>query len=69
MIAGRETTAARFAGHAAPLCGGPGDRVNRWRTTRTSWCAGLLGKSSGVHAPGRRDRASAVRAAHPDFSS
>lgn len=57
-------TAARFAEYAALVHGALGDRVDRWITINEPWCASFLGYGSGVHAPGRRDRASAVRAAH-----
>lgn len=57
-------TAARFAEYANLLHGALGDRVNRWITINEPWCASFLGYGSGVHAPGRRDGASAVRAAH-----
>jgi beta-glucosidase len=57
-------TAARFAEYAAIVHDALGDRVNRWITVNEPWCASFLGYGSGVHAPGRRDRVSAVRAAH-----
>lgn len=57
-------TASRFAEFAALVHAALGDRVNRWITINEPWCASFLGYASGVHAPGRRDRASAVRAAH-----
>lgn len=57
-------TAARFADYAALVHGALGDRVNRWITLNEPWCSSFLGYGSGVHAPGRRDGASAVRAAH-----
>jgi beta-glucosidase len=57
-------TAARFAEYAGLVHGTLGDRVDRWITLNEPWCASFLGYGSGVHAPGRRDGASAVRAAH-----
>jgi beta-glucosidase len=57
-------TAARFAEYAELVHGALGDRVDRWITLNEPWCSSFLGYGSGVHAPGRRDRASAVRAAH-----
>lgn len=57
-------TAARFAEFTAILHEALGDRVNHWITINEPWCASFLGYGSGVHAPGRRDGASAVRAAH-----
>lgn len=57
-------TAARFAEYAALVHGALGDRVDRWITINEPWCAGFLGYGSGAHAPGHRDGAAAVRAAH-----
>jgi len=57
-------TAARFAEYAQLVHGALGDRVGRWITLNEPWCSSFLGYGSGVHAPGRRDGASAVRAAH-----
>jgi beta-glucosidase len=57
-------TASRFAEFAAHVHAALGDRVNRWITINEPWCASFLGYASGVHAPGRREPASAVRAAH-----
>src|SRR5690606_40841352 len=39
-------------------------RVRRWITINEPWCVSFLGYGSGVHAPGRRESAAAVRAAH-----
>lgn len=57
-------TAARFADYAALVHDALGDRVRHWITHNEPWCASFLGYGSGVHAPGRRNRAAAVRAAH-----
>ncbi|MPZ27002.1 MAG: beta-glucosidase [Micromonosporaceae bacterium] len=57
-------TAARFAEYAALVHGALGDRVDRWITANEPWCSAFLGYGSGVHAPGRRDGAAAVAAAH-----
>jgi beta-glucosidase len=38
--------------------------VRSFTTLTEPWCSALLGYASGDHAPGRRDPASAVRAAH-----
>ena len=57
-------TAARFAEYAGLAHAALGDRVRHWITLNEPWCSSFLGYASGVHAPGRRDAASAVRAAH-----
>jgi beta-glucosidase len=57
-------TAGRFADYAALVHDALGDRVRRWITVNEPWCASFLGYGSGTHAPGRRDSAAAVRAAH-----
>ena len=44
--------------------GALGDRVQHWTTLNEPWCSAFLGYASGDHAPGRREPASAVRAAH-----
>src|SRR5262249_43045516 len=41
-----------------------GDRVPYWTTLNEPWCSAFLGYASGEHAPGRREPAAAVRAAH-----
>jgi beta-glucosidase len=57
-------TAGRFAEYAALVHGALGDRVRSFTTLNEPWCSAFLGYASGEHAPGRRDAASAVRAAH-----
>jgi beta-glucosidase len=57
-------TAYRFADYAARVHAGLGDRVGHWITVNEPWCAAFLGYGSGDHAPGRRDPADSVRAAH-----
>jgi beta-glucosidase len=57
-------TAARFAEYASIVHGALGDRVQHWTTLNEPWCSSFVGYSAGDHAPGRRDAASAVRAAH-----
>ncbi|MEV0649184.1 GH1 family beta-glucosidase [Phytomonospora sp. NPDC050363] len=57
-------TAYRFAEYATTVHGALGDRVNRWITVNEPWCAAFLGYASGEHAPGRRDPADSIRAAH-----
>lgn len=61
---GARSTAERFAEYAAVLGERLGDRVRQWSTVNEPWCAAFLGHGSGVHAPGLRDPALAVRAAH-----
>src|SRR5690606_5871249 len=41
-----------------------GDRVTHWNTLNEPWCSAFLGYASGVHAPGRREPAAALAAAH-----
>ncbi|MFF4986849.1 GH1 family beta-glucosidase [Streptosporangium saharense] len=57
-------TALRFADYAAAVHDALGDRVRNWATVNEPWCAAFLGYASGEHAPGRREPALAVRAAH-----
>ncbi|GAA3068828.1 GH1 family beta-glucosidase [Streptosporangium carneum] len=57
-------TAERFADYAAVVHDALGDRVRNWGTVNEPWCAAFLGYASGEHAPGRREPARAVRAAH-----
>ncbi|MER7206399.1 GH1 family beta-glucosidase [Streptosporangium sp. NPDC000239] len=57
-------TALRFADYAAAVHDALGDRVRNWSTVNEPWCAAFLGYASGEHAPGRREPARAVLAAH-----
>ncbi|WP_084958565.1 GH1 family beta-glucosidase [Thermoactinospora rubra] len=57
-------TAYCFADYAQAVHGALGDRVRNWSTVNEPWCAAFLGYASGEHAPGRREPANAVRAAH-----
>jgi beta-glucosidase len=57
-------TAERFADYAQAVYGALHDRVRYWTTHNEPFCASLLGYGSGRHAPGRRDGAAAIRAAH-----
>jgi beta-glucosidase len=57
-------TAYRFAEYAGIVAEALGDRVTSWTTLNEPWCSAFLAYASGDHAPGRRDPASAVRAAH-----
>jgi beta-glucosidase len=57
-------TAERFADYAQLVYGALHDRVRNWTTLNEPWCAAFVGYASGRHAPGRRDGALAIRAAH-----
>ncbi|HEY7197598.1 MAG TPA: GH1 family beta-glucosidase [Gaiellaceae bacterium] len=57
-------TALRFAEYATTVAKVLGDRVDLWTTLNEPWCSAFLGYASGVHAPGRTEPASALRAAH-----
>jgi beta-glucosidase len=57
-------TAQRFADYAAHVHEALGDRVMNWMTVNEPWCAAFLGYASGEHAPGRKEPAAAMRAAH-----
>src|SRR5690606_19228398 len=57
-------TAKRFADFAALVHEALGDRVRNFSTVNEPWCAAFLGYSSGEHAPGRREPAASVAAAH-----
>lgn len=57
-------TAERFGEYAAIMAEALGDRVALWTTLNEPWCSAFLGYSSGVHAPGRREPAAALAAAH-----
>jgi beta-glucosidase len=57
-------TALRFAEYAALTHEALRDRIRSWTTLNEPFCAALLGYAAGVHAPGRRDDAAAIRAVH-----
>jgi beta-glucosidase len=57
-------TAARFADYAGVIGAALGDRVPTISTLNEPWCAAFLGHAAGVHAPGLRDNATALAAAH-----
>jgi beta-glucosidase len=57
-------TAKRFAEYASIVHAALSDRVEYWTTLNEPWCSAFVGYAAGDHAPGRRDPASAVRAAH-----
>lgn len=58
------STADAFARYADVVGRALGDRVDEFATHNEPWCAAVLGYQTGQHAPGARDRGSAVRAAH-----
>jgi beta-glucosidase len=57
-------TAARFAEYAEVVGAALGDRVQTFATLNEPWCSAFLGYASGVHAPGRTDLVTSLRAAH-----
>jgi beta-glucosidase len=57
-------TAYRFADYAGTVAAHLGDRVPTWITLNEPWCSAFLGYGSGEHAPGHRDAAEALTAAH-----
>ncbi|MBN6052349.1 beta-glucosidase [Nonomuraea sp. RK-328] len=57
-------TAHRLADYAEAVHARLGDRVRHWTTLNEPWVSAYLGYGNGVHAPGRRDPAAAMRAAH-----
>ncbi len=59
----RETVEA-FAEYADAVSRRLGDRVRHWATHNEPWGVATLGHQQGVHAPGRRDPAEALRVAH-----
>jgi beta-glucosidase len=57
-------TASRFADYAVMVAERFGDRVRAWTTLNEPFCSAFLGYGSGVHAPGRTEPETALRAAH-----
>jgi beta-glucosidase len=57
-------TALRFADYAARVHEALHDRIGHWITLNEPFCSSLLSYAAGVHAPGLRDDAAAVRAVH-----
>jgi beta-glucosidase len=57
-------TAYRFADYAELVYATLGDRVTHWTTLNEPWCSAMLGYVNGVQAPGRRDFAAGIHAAH-----
>ena len=61
---GARSTADAFGDYAGQLARALGDRVRIWTTLNEPWCTAFLGYGSGVHAPGRTEPETALRAAH-----
>ncbi|MGL4745493.1 MAG: GH1 family beta-glucosidase [Dermatophilaceae bacterium] len=53
-----------FAEYAAAVVGALGDRVRNWTTLNEPWCSSILSYAIGAHAPGHRDPARSMVAAH-----
>ena len=61
--ASRDTVEA-FLDYAGAVSMRLGDRVRDWITHNEPWCIAMLGHEQGIHAPGIRDTATALRVAH-----
>ena len=57
-------TSARFADYTAVVAQRLGDRISTFTTLNEPWCSAFLGHASGEHAPGIKDNAAALTAAH-----
>jgi beta-glucosidase len=57
-------TAHRFVDYAQTVHDALGDRVPTITTMNEPWCSAFLGYTSGRHAPGRREEAAGLVAAH-----
>lgn len=57
-------TSYRFAEYVQMAAEKLGDRVALWSTLNEPYCSAFLGYASGVHAPGRQEPESALRAVH-----
>lgn len=57
-------TAKAFADYAYAVTRRLGDRVKRWVTHNEPWCIAMLGHESGEHAPGIKNKRTALAAAH-----
>ena len=56
--------AGQFADYAAIVTRALGDRVANWITLNEPWCISFLSHEIGEHAPGLKNRALAMQAAH-----
>ena len=61
--ADRDTVAA-FVEYTDAVARRLGDRVKHWITHNEPWCTAMHGHLEGVHAPGRRDLATALQVSH-----
>jgi beta-glucosidase len=61
---GNRDTALRFGEYAHTVAAALGPGVQHWATINEPWVAAFLGHWLGEHAPGERDFALALRAAH-----
>lgn len=61
---GSRDTAHALAEYTQVVTGALGDRVKHWITINEPWCVAYLGYGVGVHAPGEKDMALSLRAAH-----
>jgi beta-glucosidase len=61
---GSRATVDAFSHYTAAVAQRLGDRVRHWITHNEPWCIATLGHEEGHHAPGHRDPAEALRAAH-----
>lgn len=61
---GERDTAKAFVEYSVAVIQRLGDRVRHWVTHNEPWCAATLGHEEGHHAPGAKDPALALRAAH-----
>jgi beta-glucosidase len=57
-------TALRYGDYADQLAQALGDGIEVWTTLNEPWCSAYLGYAAGLHAPGKRDQAAALTAAH-----
>ena len=57
-------TAEAFAEYVAVVAARLGDRVDTWTTHNEPFCTSWLGYTWGIHAPGRRNTADGLAAAH-----
>jgi beta-glucosidase len=58
------STAQRFADYAHEVSLALSDRVKFWITHNEPWCTAVLGHKRGIHAPGIKDHAASLIAAH-----
>lgn len=61
---GSRDTAHALADYTQAVTAALGDRVRNWITINEPWCVAYLGYGVGIHAPGMKDVALSLRAAH-----